>query len=86
MVKKRKKKRGKYPTIKEFSEKVLKPIVSELKEKQVWQAVDAKDGVHTIFEEQPTKNLEPAPTRLDVLMGEFESELNRVINKLKATF
>ena len=51
-----------------------------------WQAVDAKDGVHTIFEEAPTKNLEPAPTRLDVLMGEFESELNRVISKLKATF
>lgn len=29
---------------------------------------------------------EPPPTRLDVLMSEFETELQRVISKLKAVF
>lgn len=37
-------------------------------------------------ETEYVKDLEPAPTRLDVLMSELETEINRAIAKMKAVF
>lgn len=48
---------------------------------KVWKAVDAKDGVHTIFEEPvPTVNIK---SRLDECMMKFETAIAKAIVKLK---
>lgn len=80
---KRKKNRGKYK--KSLKEAIITASTKGLNvgDKVTFNYTNPKGWKPQKFTAMETVNLEPAPSRLDVLMSELETEFQRIIAKMK---